>query len=212
MRVMAPRTLTAPADPARTAPRPGRVLEAQIFADASGRRTRLLRVLALALAALVALWVSAVVAGLFGLGTLPGVPEFRAESGQGRARTPAADPPSGATAPGVDRGGAAAERRTRARRGTSPSRAAPVRPDGPARPAPSPRGQVPRRARPQAAPPPARATPQSPPRANPTPGPPTDRPGPPARPEPQRPGLTERPSRPTRPTPQGQGKGPGTSP
>src|SRR3954453_1112835 len=73
---------TAPLTPAVDArgrhavlrPRPG---EQPVFAATDGRRARRLRIVALVAAALVALWLIALVAGTLGFGRLPIVPDVR---------------------------------------------------------------------------------------------------------------------------------------
>jgi hypothetical protein len=56
--------------------RPPEVVEQPVFADSTGRRTRLVSLAGRALACVLLLWLVAVAAGIAGLGTLPGVPDI----------------------------------------------------------------------------------------------------------------------------------------
>src|SRR4051812_16694160 len=69
--------------------------ETQVFVSADGRRSRFLKRLGQAAAALTVLWLAALLAGAFGLGRVPGVPLPQVASHSGGGASAAGDTPSG---------------------------------------------------------------------------------------------------------------------
>jgi hypothetical protein len=145
--------------------------ESPVFADLSGRRSRVFRLIGRALVVVLVLWLAAVGAGLAGLGTLPGVPEVGGEeqSAPRESRSPAD------TTSGADRVATSSSPARRDGAKTSPPAA-----DSPAR-APQGRRDAATLRRTRGTPP-ARRSPRSIPRAQPQQAPPAQPRGRPAEP------------------------------
>jgi hypothetical protein len=158
--------------------------ESPVFADLSGRRGRVFRVIGRALVVVLVLWLAAVGAGLAGLGTLPGVPELGGaeQSAPRESRSPVDRTPAADRAARVS---SSSPRRQRA--GTAPPAAGP-----PARAPQRREASTPRRTR---GTPPATRSPRSISQTQPRQAPPAQPPGRPAEP----PFTRERPSPPASP-------------
>jgi hypothetical protein len=106
--------------------------ESPVFADLSGRRGRVFRVIGRALVVVLVLWLAAVGAGLAGLGTLPGVPELGSaeQSAPRESRSPGDTTPAADRAPPVRSPSTGRERVETSPPATdSPARAPQRRPD-----------------------------------------------------------------------------------